>query len=145
MKTTQQSGWCGAHSKPLARYYTAAPIRKAQTLTEADVAGLRAPQENSSLGLSVCPLHLDKCRIPLREPLRAPSLPISLAASPPLPATLTTHQPYWSSVESLDTVSRNGPTLGLDTCCSLRPEPSHSHVLIGNPAPPSYLSPFGLL
>ena len=38
MKSTEQSGWCGAHSKPLACYYTAAPIRKAKTLTEADVA-----------------------------------------------------------------------------------------------------------
>lgn len=145
MKSPEQSGWWGVHSKPLARYYTTAPIRKAKTLTKANEASLRVPQENSFLGLSVCPLHLDKCRIPLREPLRAPSLPVSLAASPPLPATLTTHQPYWSSVESLDTVSRNSPTLGLDTCCSLRPEPSHFHVLIGNPAPPSYLSQFGLL
>lgn len=109
VKSTEQSGWRRAHSKPSARYYTSALTRKAKTLTKADAAGLRVPQENSSLGLSACPLHLDKCRIPLCEPLRVPSFPVSLTASPSLSATLTTHQPYWYSVESLDTVSRNGP------------------------------------
>ena len=89
-------------------------------------------------------LHLDKCRS-LSRSLCAPR-PSCLADSLSLPpVALTTHQPYCSSVESLDTKRGNVPTLGLDTCCCLRPEPSHSLVLIGNSAPPSYLSLIRLL
>ena len=73
-------------------------------------------------------LHLGKCRSLSRGLCAPPScLPDSLS---PLPVTLTTHQPHRSSVESLDTRRGNVPTLGLDTCCCLRPEPFHSLVLM---------------